>query len=1367
MKFQKKYIIIILLLLTALTNLHGESGSLKYSPPSLISPANNAKFQPSKNLELRWSEIPGNNMYRVEYATDTTFSGSGLKGTFVVSGNSIVMYEMEKNTFYFWRVRLETETIWSAVWKFKTTSSPSKPKLFAPLNNSSNLQIPIKFVWSSDSVNISYLLQISERGDFLSSKTITVRDTMTTDNFIQYGKSYYWRVKGLNSDYDESDWSDSMRFKTKLAPPLLYTPLDYSNNNDTTIKFSWGEVQQATNYKIEIATDSLFSAGTIVLKRDTSASVIEVKGLNFQTNYYWHVYAYNSAGDFSDWSDTVTFRTKFPMPTVSSPADSSKDLDTAITFTWQSLQDAYKYRLQIASDSLFAKKVFDTLTSATSAKVESLLYSRQYFWRVNARNKTNDTSSWSAQIFFTTQLQKPILLFPKNDSTGASTNIDLSWTKPDSAVLYRLQLSTDSLFVNKTTDSLTKKNNLLIKYLFNDTTYYWRVKALRADSINGSKWASFNRFKTRPSLIISPQIVNDTINLSEIYTDTVSSILVTNFGVNQFRIDKALVYPDTTFYLSKQSAVAMPGSETIFTIRFNPEKVRNGVNSGKAYFIRKNINPKDDTVTVDLSLYIKKAKASFIPESITFGNAYANNTYIRSFLISNKDGNTDLKIKNCVISGTDTASFKLLDTLKSIPGGEEKYLRVSFKPKRTAKHTALLSISTNSYKDTLSEFVINGYGMGGELDNESISSISNVNASEFETFSSNNKKIQIRNKGNSLINLNFTFRKNYFNIDNEYVKTVSLYPEDSVGLTLKYITPNLRKLNIDTMFVVSDGFSKDTLMVILKGGFDSLQAKARIIDKLKINGTGFSSAPSLYPDYNRIVFTLPSDIFSAVQNASFRIKYFTGGAAKEKVLYSDGNNNFIIPANDVNYSGLIYKAEFILLNKFYTIIDSLEVVPFTDAQVSITFYQTPKIYVPRSKPAEKAENADVKWKLIGFPFENTFVDSVFSYFGGRNNIKDGEWILYKYAPENKDGFVQFFDPYFEPYKGYFVAQALTDSFAVSYKYPENLKTRKLSDTLITFKTNGWKTISSPFTFEVGINSDIPLRKYDTYKKAYTMTYIMNPGEAYFVEPSVDFIHFKTFGNFVSLDIPKIISDIGWHVKIVAENEIKSKELLLAIDNSVKSTAKRNSSQCDFADAPSFVNGYDLYIKKENSETPYTASVQNSAEGSVWDLVLKGYMPNSINLTSVICGSFPSDFIVTLLDEGKPVKSGSEKIFIGKGEDKNIKVIIGTADYTKRMINTLTNNIITDFSLCQNHPNPFNPVTIIKYSIPNNESGSLKKVELKVFNTLGKEVATLVDEYKNPGNYHVEFNGAKLASGVYFYRLAADGKMITKKMLLIK
>ncbi len=93
----------------------------------------------------------------------------------------------------------------------------------------------------------------------------------------------------------------------------------------------------------------------------------------------------------------------------------------------------------------------------------------------------------------------------------------------------------------------------------------------------------------------------------------------------------------------------------------------------------------------------------------------------------------------------------------------------------------------------------------------------------------------------------------------------------------------------------------------------------------------------------------------------------------------------------------------------------------------------------------------------------------------------------------------------------------------------------------------------------------------------------------------------------------------------------------------------------------------------------------------------------------------------------------------------------------------------DFNLAQNYPNPFNPSTKIKYTIPSVSIGGVggAKVQLKVHDLLGNEVATLVNDYQPAGSYEIEFNASGMGSGIYFYKLQSGSFVETKKMVLLK
>lgn len=96
------------------------------------------------------------------------------------------------------------------------------------------------------------------------------------------------------------------------------------------------------------------------------------------------------------------------------------------------------------------------------------------------------------------------------------------------------------------------------------------------------------------------------------------------------------------------------------------------------------------------------------------------------------------------------------------------------------------------------------------------------------------------------------------------------------------------------------------------------------------------------------------------------------------------------------------------------------------------------------------------------------------------------------------------------------------------------------------------------------------------------------------------------------------------------------------------------------------------------------------------------------------------------------------------------------------VKEIDDKLPSEFAVDQNYPNPFNPSTIIRFSIPSEEF-----VQIKVYNTIGQEVAELLNEQKSPGTYEINFNAGNLSSGIYFYKISAGNFVRTKKMLLLK
>ncbi len=121
-----------------------------------------------------------------------------------------------------------------------------------------------------------------------------------------------------------------------------------------------------------------------------------------------------------------------------------------------------------------------------------------------------------------------------------------------------------------------------------------------------------------------------------------------------------------------------------------------------------------------------------------------------------------------------------------------------------------------------------------------------------------------------------------------------------------------------------------------------------------------------------------------------------------------------------------------------------------------------------------------------------------------------------------------------------------------------------------------------------------------------------------------------------------------------------------------------------------------------------------------------------------------------------------QIQVGTFRNPDDRTILNFTATTDPTVSVNESNLLNTYYLSQNYPNPFNPSTIISYNV-----GEPGLVQLKIYNILGVEVATLVNEQQNSGSYTVDFDAAKLSSGVYFYSMSVNNFTQTRKMILEK
>lgn len=253
------------------------------------------------------------------------------------------------------------------------------------------------------------------------------------------------------------------------------------------------------------------------------------------------------------------------------------------------------------------------------------------------------------------------------------------------------------------------------------------------------------------------------------------------------------------------------------------------------------------------------------------------------------------------------------------------------------------------------------------------------------------------------------------------------------------------------------------------------------------------------------------------------------------------------------------------------------------------------------------------------------------------------------------------------------------------------------------------------------------------------------------------------------------------LQISGENDIKLSLLSNGEEKSKAFIGFNSESTNDFDKEDYFAPPGDfeearIVIRNSNLSTNYKFLMKETrreiGEGQIYNLEVKNLTGQDLILKSEGIAN-RQNYLFYLIDErlNNAIKLSEDlKIKIAVNvKNNNYRLLIGTQQF----IDANKENLApTAFALYQNYPNPFNPTTVIRYSVP---QSSL--VSIKLFDILGNEVMTLLNEVKSPGNYELEFstksgsasggNGFSLASGVYIYKFQAGPITQSKKMILLR
>lgn len=463
----------------------------------IVKPANGATNLSARPVLFEWDGAFGALQYFLEVASDTNFSNIVSIDTVLLkfsndTPNDSGMYKrsnLNYSTKYFWRVRAKNNFgigPYSSIFSFTTglPPVPSKPILVYPDSGLSNVVKSPTLKWKiTDNAETYHLIVATDTG--FSAGAIVFQDSTLTDTVkligpLKGGITHYWKVKGKNVS-GSGLYSNRFFFTTILTPPTV-PALVFPANNDTAIvvnpTFRWKKSDDAVTYHLVIND----SVGNVVHNDSTLTDTSKQVALTNFAIFRWKVQAKNAAG-VSGFSSLWTFKTIIQIPAITillNPANNDTNVVLTPTLSWNPVQFASRYELQVASDANFQTIIYSNANiTVTSQLLPTLASNQRYYWHVRAANYAG-SGPYSETRNFKTVLVPPgkvVLNTPLNNSQNILTNTTLSWIQAALADKYHFQLDTlitftDPIYEDSAYIGLSKN----IASLENNKTYFWRVR---------------------------------------------------------------------------------------------------------------------------------------------------------------------------------------------------------------------------------------------------------------------------------------------------------------------------------------------------------------------------------------------------------------------------------------------------------------------------------------------------------------------------------------------------------------------------------------------------------------------------------------------------------------------------------------------------------------------------------------------------------------------------------------------------------------------------------------------------------------------------------------------------------------------------
>ena len=450
--------------------------------------------------------------YWFELVKDT-ISLTGLTQDTTLTDTFKVVSNLGYFTDYYWRAKAKNETGWGSFtnWYKLTTviEKPETPVLATPLNNSTQLVIPVTLGWSPVERVENYIVQICL--DSLCNNVVR-QDTIGTDTSlvlpqINIHTYYFWRVKAVNIG-GESEWTTIWSFKTLGSPTVvtLINPEPNAVNQPLEIQFVWtkalDQIKRLNETEaVEFVKEKLHASDNDFIQIKTKDIPRSDKPVNVLNESHKQ-----NVSDYKKTDDGVKNNSQKKGSEDEKETD-KKDKSKLVIGN---------YGFELVKDTINLSGIIrDTTIVDTFKVVSNLGYFTDYFWRVKAKNETG-WGSFTGWFKFTTIIEAPaapLLAAPFNNSIGNVVPVSLIWFKGERVQNYIVNVAYDSLFNNIiASDTIGTDTSYTLQTLTPLSEYCWRIKAANAGG--ESNWSETWKFKTLgpPSTVALIHPVNNAVN---------------------------------------------------------------------------------------------------------------------------------------------------------------------------------------------------------------------------------------------------------------------------------------------------------------------------------------------------------------------------------------------------------------------------------------------------------------------------------------------------------------------------------------------------------------------------------------------------------------------------------------------------------------------------------------------------------------------------------------------------------------------------------------------------------------------------------------------------------------------------------------